>query len=197
MSCYPAPTLAEGREEQPDSLHHLVGHIKTAWSKKKVVLVLFLDIKGTFPNGVTEKVIHNMKKRWMPEAYVRLVTNMLKNMKTRLKFNNYLSDPISINNGIGQGCPLSMILYVMYNADLMEIPRNGDEDTAGWVDDIYLYAEASNFKSTVQMIKDMMEQDRGGLEWAKTHNSWFEMQKVVLMHFSRQYLSPKERDRLL
>ncbi|KAF5310671.1 hypothetical protein D9619_007720 [Psilocybe cf. subviscida] len=180
-----------------DSLHYLVGRIKAAWHKKKVVSVLFLDIEGAFPNAVTEKVIHNMKKRQMPEAYVQLVTNMLKDRKTRLKFDDYLLEFIPIDNGIGQGFPLSMILYIIYNADLVDIPRKDGENGAGYVDDVFLYAEADDFKTTVHMIKDMMERQGGGLKWAEMHNSWFEMLKVALMHFSRQPLSPQDRDKLL
>jgi hypothetical protein len=45
-----------------DAMHALVYKIKDAWRKKKVVLVLFLDIEGTFPNAVNEKLLCNMKR---------------------------------------------------------------------------------------------------------------------------------------
>jgi hypothetical protein len=35
--------------------------IKNAWRKKKVASVLFLDIKGAFPNAVPEKLVQNMR----------------------------------------------------------------------------------------------------------------------------------------
>jgi len=45
-----------------DAIHYLVGQIKSAWGKKKVALVLFLDVEGAFPNAVTDRLIHNLKK---------------------------------------------------------------------------------------------------------------------------------------
>jgi hypothetical protein len=41
------------------------------------VLVLFLDIKGAFPNTVTDYLLHNMRKRKVPEQYMMFVENML------------------------------------------------------------------------------------------------------------------------
>lgn len=56
-----------------DGIHYLVGKIKTAWGKKKVASILFLDVEGAFPNTVTDRLIHNLKKRWIPTAYVKFV----------------------------------------------------------------------------------------------------------------------------
>ncbi|KAG2033377.1 hypothetical protein BDR03DRAFT_872116, partial [Suillus americanus] len=45
-----------------------------------------------------------------------------------LKFNDSISDWLHVRNGIGQEEPLSMIVYLIYNADLIDIanPRNKD-----------------------------------------------------------------------
>jgi predicted phosphoadenosine phosphosulfate sulfurtransferase len=53
-----------------DLLHLLTDTIKAAWCKKQVVSVLFLDIEGAFTNVVTERLLHNMRKRQLPEEYV-------------------------------------------------------------------------------------------------------------------------------
>jgi hypothetical protein len=47
---------------------------------------------------------------------------MLADRRTKLCFDDHLSDLVKINNGIGQGDPLSMILYLFYNTDLLDIP---------------------------------------------------------------------------
>jgi hypothetical protein len=51
---------------------------------------------------------------------------MLTGCKTRLKFDDYTSEWFDINNGIGQGDPLSMIVYLFYNADLLNIAKGMD-----------------------------------------------------------------------
>ena len=74
--------------------------------------VLFLDVKGAFPNAVKDHLLHNLKKRKIPEVYVIFMNNLLMGRNTKLKFDNFMSDWFAIDNGIGQGDPLSMILYL-------------------------------------------------------------------------------------
>jgi hypothetical protein len=58
-----------------DSLHFLTNTTKAAWQKEQVVSVLFLDIKGGFPYVVTNPLLHNMRKRRVPEQYVGSLNN--------------------------------------------------------------------------------------------------------------------------
>src|SRR5438309_1460015 len=107
-----------------DAIHYLTACIKCAWQKNEVVLVLFLDVEGAFPNMVTDRLIHNLKKRRIPSIYITFIKQLLTDHRTWLKFDDFTSEAISILNGIGQGDPLSMILYIIYNADLLDIPGN-------------------------------------------------------------------------
>ena len=45
-----------------DAIHYLTNKIHKAWRHDKSVSVLYLDVKGAFPNAVTEQLIHNLKK---------------------------------------------------------------------------------------------------------------------------------------
>ena len=50
-----------------------------------------------------------------------------------------------------------MLLYIIYNVDLLDIPDNPlMEDAIGYVDDIALIATGSNFKETTNCLKEMM-----------------------------------------
>ena len=87
-------------------MHLLALRIKSAWQAGKVASVLFLDIEGTFPNAVPERLVHNLRKWKVPEKYAKFVSNMLQDRVTTLSFDGYTSSPIQIDNGIGQGDPL-------------------------------------------------------------------------------------------
>jgi Reverse transcriptase (RNA-dependent DNA polymerase) len=56
-----------------DAVHYLVDKIHKAWRSNKVVSVLFLDVEGAFPNAVTSRLIHNLKKRRIPTSIVNFV----------------------------------------------------------------------------------------------------------------------------
>ena len=112
---------------------------------------------------------------------------LLSNRKTRLKFDNYISEIINVANGIGQGDPLSMLLYILYNADLLELPDDPNmEDMLGYVDDIALLTIRDNLEETTQRLKDMMTKQDGGLHWSTAHNSHFKVTKSVISYFSRK-----------
>ena len=170
-----------------DAVHYLVDKVCTAWRNNRVASVLFLDVEGAFPNAVTTRLIHNLKRRRIPAAIVRFVGLLLAGRKTRLKFDDYVSEAINITNGIGQGDPLSMLLYILYNADLLELPDNPlAEDALGYVDDIALVATGPNFAETTKRLKKMMTKEDGGLRWSTDHNSRFEVSKSAILHFSRK-----------
>ena len=70
---------------------------------------------------------------------------MLTNRCTRLHFDGFMSDWMDIDNSIVQGDPLSMLLYLFYNADLIASPKKGEAMIA-YVDDASYYAEGTNFE---------------------------------------------------
>lgn len=101
-------------------MHYLTYKIKAAWWQGKVASVLFLDVEGAFPNVVTDQLVHNLCKRQIPEVYIAFIRWLLEGRRTKLKFDGFTSEPIDIVNGIGQGDLLSMILYLIYNTDLID-----------------------------------------------------------------------------
>ena len=154
--------------------------------------MLFLDIKGAFPDAVTERLLHNMHTRQVPKPYVSFIEQMLTNRCTRLKFDSFTSDWIDIDNGIVQGDPLLMLLYPFYNADLIALP-NKDEVMIAYVDDACYYVEGSDFGKTHDKLPDMMCREQGGFKWSELHNSHFEPSKMALVGFSRKHKPDLQR----
>lgn len=169
-----------------DSMLLLTHSIKEAWRRKKVASVLFLDVQGAFPNVVKEVLLHNMRTRSVPPEYIRVTELILTGRRTKLSFDDFLSEFIAIHNGNNQGCPLSMIFYAFYNAGLLEIspPNAPDEKQFGFVDDVALLATGDNFAETYDKLTNMMTRPNGAFDWSETHCSQFELSKLALMNFS-------------
>ena len=181
------PTQFGGRPSHctTNAMHLVTSKIKDAWRAGKVASALFLDIQATFPNTVKEWLLHNMKSHRVPTCYIHLFDNMLSNRNTRLRFDDYICDPILIRNGTTQGCPLSMILYAYYNTDLIDIARGKHEPSTGFVDDCAFVATADTLDETHSILNNMMERVNGGLKWSLAHNSPFELSKLAVMDFPR------------
>ncbi|OAX31074.1 hypothetical protein K503DRAFT_704274, partial [Rhizopogon vinicolor AM-OR11-026] len=98
---------------------------------------------------------------------------ILTNRQTQLRFDGFLSDWFPVTNGIGQGDPLSMILYIIYSSGLADVarPRQGRESlkelTLAFVDDTAFVAIAKDFNTTHQMLADMLERPGGRLRMVK------------------------------
>ena len=81
---------------------------------------------------------------------------MMTDQQTRLKFDGYLSDWIPINNGIGQGDPLSMIMYLFYNVDLIEVATAKGQLAVAFMDDASLYMEGDTYDKAYASLKEML-----------------------------------------
>ena len=165
-----------------DAIHTLVNKIKSAWRHNKVVSVLYLDIEGAFPNTVTDRLLHNLQKRGIPVVYIQFIKVLLTSRCMRMKFDDFLSDFILISNGIRQGDPLSMLLYIVYNADLLEITENPGEDSLGYMDDALVMAEGNNLEEMVEILTKFMTREDRGFAWSEAHNSKFALDKLAVSH---------------
>ena len=170
-----------------DAMLLMVHKIKDAWRRGKVAAALFLDVQGAFPNTVRKQLIHNMRMCRVPKCFIDIVTLSLTGRTTLLKFDDYLSDPIALDNGTTQGDPSSMNYYSFYNAPLIETAQGNDELSPGFVDDSMVLAIGDSLAQCHEKLKDMMERPNGGFDWSLTHNSPFELSKTALMNFPSSY----------
>ncbi|KAL5640019.1 hypothetical protein ACGC1H_007352 [Rhizoctonia solani] len=168
-----------------DALHLLSRTIKDTWATKKVALALFLDVKGAFPHANPHRLAKNMRKLGVPVMYVNWMLAKLDGHTTCLAFDDYTSAPLPIDNGINQGCPLSVIFYLLYNAPLVRIPRHrSNELCIAYINDVTFVVWGANFEENHRNLVDMMVRKGGALDWSDTHNSTFELDKTACIDFA-------------
>jgi hypothetical protein len=142
-----------------------------------------LDVTGAFNNVHHQHLLHNLHKCQVPERIVRWVENFLKERSTKLYFNGTTSDSISIPVGIPQGSPLSPILYMFYNADLLDITEHQSNTVSlGFIDDIVYGVERATDKGNARKITGILKKAE---EWRKKHGTQFETSKYILVHYTR------------
>jgi hypothetical protein len=101
-------------------------------------------------------------------------------------FDNFLSEVIYILNGIGQGDPLSMILYILYDADLLEVALPLEEEALSFVDNALAMVVDKMFDDNINMLIDFINMERGSFAWSDDHNSPFALDKLAVTHFTQK-----------
>ena len=169
-----------------DAMLLLTEHIHHAWKNKNVFSAIFMDVSGAFNNVHHKRLIHNLRTRGIPKVVTTWIQSFLTNRSTQLSINNELSQPISIRAGIPQGSPLSPLLYMYYNADLLDSTEDSERDkmSLAFIDDITYGVAGESDRKNAQKLKSMLEKAE---EWRVKHGAKFERSKYVLVHFTRNY----------
>jgi hypothetical protein len=86
-------------------------------------------------------------------------------------------------SGLPQGSPLSPILFLLYNEELLRIANrpNLRVHSIGFIDDLNLLTYS---KSTEQNCATLCQVHERCLEWARRHRMKFAPQKYELIHFT-------------
>jgi hypothetical protein len=127
-----------------------------------------------------------MHKHGVPRKIISFVHKMLRDRITALKFDGYTSGLINIDNGIGQGDLLSMVIYQYYNADLLDIPKEEGEVAYAYMDDTIISASVRTFTEAHDKLTDMMNREGGVADWLVEHNSLLEYSKLALIDFAHR-----------
>jgi hypothetical protein len=95
-----------------------------------------------------------------------------------------LSKEYAIGTGIPQGSPLSPILYLFYNADLIDECQEPDSMSTGYIDDVGILTRAKTTEDSCATLSKVLEKVQ---RWANTHASIFAPNKFQLTHFTRPF----------
>ena len=167
-----------------DAVLHLVQRIKDAWRTKRVTSVLYLDISSAFPSVNHRRLLHNLRKRRVPEPMVRWIAAFLRERRTQLTFDDFTSDPLLADCGIPQGSPLSPILYLFYSADLLELvdPKDRARLSLGFIDDTAMAVSSPNIATNVRILSELVPKL---LDWSRRHACKFDIAKFQLVHHTK------------
>ena len=117
-----------------------------------------------------------------PTQVVRFFEAVLSDRHTMLSFDGHTSETFEVDNGIGQGEPSSMILYLIYSHALVGILPTCGGDGGAYVDDNFFTTFGSTFKECDKKINQMLDKQD---VWSAAHNSHAELSKFRCVCFTR------------
>ncbi|MBW0500971.1 hypothetical protein O181_040686 [Austropuccinia psidii MF-1] len=127
------------------------------WREKKLIVGAFLDVKSAYPTVYRERLIHSLRIKSFPPYLYLIIDSFLANRSTKIWLDKYTLQEFKIPNGLPQGSPLLVTLYLLYNSNLL-IPGPPslvkEAISLAYVDDVtHLLAETSLKKGLKQLEK--------------------------------------------
>lgn len=174
---------ARKKRSTEQALMLLQEHIYQAWRSKRVLSLVSFDVKGAYNGVYKERLLQRLAARGIPSALVRWVDAFCSQRTATIIVNGQASEQQRLPQaGLPQGSPLSPILFLFFNADLVQHKLNANGGSIAFVDDYSAWVTGPS-----------AEENRAGLEaiidramcWERRSGATFESGKTTLIHFTR------------
>ncbi len=139
---------------------------------------------GALDRVVEAWLLHNMRERKIPEWIVKWVSSFIRNRTATLCLPGYNTDTFLTHTGIPQGSSLSLILFLLYNAnhvDACNLPTSPSSEIS-FVNDVNALAFC---KTTEDNCRRLQRIHKHCLEWARKHKASFASEKYIFMRCTK------------
>lgn len=96
-----------------DAFVILTSWVHQKWREGKIVSGLFLDVKSAYPSVHKTRLLHILRQKKCPTYIIQQIQGFLDDQTTNLRLQDFLSEKFSIEDGLPQGSPISVILYIL------------------------------------------------------------------------------------
>ena len=164
----------------------LLRQIRTAWENPgAIATVLSLDVSRAFDQVLRDRLVHKIRRRRVPRSIYGQVDSFISNWRTTLAFNDQELEAFSLPGGIPQGSPLSPILFLFYNAELLKRCERRDlrVSAVGFIDDVNLIAYGDSTNNNCRSLQEVYGEY---IEQARRYGARFALEKYELIYFTRR-----------
>ena len=166
------------------ALHYMMKRIHSTWNKRKIIVIMFLDVMRTFDNIARLKLLHNLRMKRLNEKLMKFIDFFLFNRMTILKTNEYDIEWLEIFIEISQNSLMSSILFLFYNASLLKKLERKNIFASDFVDDIEMMTKNHIFEECFKII--IKAHEKCCVSWSLTHEVKFASFKYQIICFNRK-----------
>ena len=154
-----------------EAITGMLDHIRHEWRNGRRVLMFSTDMKNAFPNVSPARLLSILRRRGVPTELLGWLESFLSDRTVSLIVDGVRDEQRGRLMGLPQGSPLSPILFLFFNADLIEALRAPWARVVGWIDDVPPMVSAA---STAQLVRRAGILARRAEGWAQANDVEFE-----------------------
>ena len=130
------------------------------------------------------KLLHNLRKKKISNWIIQWIKSFLKERRSSIIFEEKTSTISRINAEISQEFSVSSILYLFFNANLLDVCEQSNRKTTviEFVDDVNVLIYSTNTKKNCRIFEKLHEIFT---TWFRRHEAIFFLTKYELIYFNK------------
>lgn len=174
---------ARKRRSTEQALLLLQEQIYKAWRARKVLSLVSFDVKGAYNGVFKDRLLQRLRARGIPDAVVRWIDAFCSRRTATIAVNGFTSERQELPQaGLPQGSPLSPILFLFFNADLVQQKIDANGGSIAFVDDYTAWVTGPSAEANRAGIQAIIDR---ALDWERRSGAQFESDKTAIIHFTR------------
>jgi hypothetical protein len=158
--------------------------IFAAWRGRRILSLVSFDVKGAYNGVCKERLVQRLRARGILEDLLRWIEAFCSNRTATIQVNGQASEMRSLPQaGLPQGSPLSPILFLFFNADLVQQRIDCYGGAIAFVDDFTAWVTGPTAESNRHGIEEIINK---ALDWEGRSGATFEAEKTAIIHFTRK-----------
>ncbi|KAF5235112.1 hypothetical protein FAUST_7284 [Fusarium austroamericanum] len=169
-------SLKEGRSAE-QALMLLQEQIYAAWRGRWILSLVSFDVKGAYNGVCKERLIQRLRARGIPRDLFSWIGALCSDRTAAIHVNGQISETRSLPQaGLPQDSPLSPILFLLFNADLVQQRIDCYGGAIAFVDDFTAWVTGLTADGNREGIEKIIKK---ALDWERRSGATFEMDKTT------------------